>query len=132
MAEWELIAFLQLRGSVVVSLGCSGEVGVWPQRTGSMDALGRQWLWRELWLLQLFAGRFWGRRRPALHGRGSGTAAVSLLQLLLLGKGRPCARSRGRAVAADMLPFLPQKDAESLLQRLLLLLNFPVFPTLPQ
>lgn len=99
---------------------------------GLHGPLGRQWLRRELWLLQLFAGRFWGRRRPALHGRGSGTAAVSLLQLLLLGKGRPCARSRGRAVAADMLPFLPQKDAESLLQRLLLLLNFPGFPTLPQ
>jgi len=113
MTEWELTAFLQLQGSVVVPLDCSGEMGAWQccwcsagsQALGNgLRGFSEKAKAMEGAVLPLCVGRFWGRRRPALCGRGSGMAAISLLQLLLMGKGRPGARSRGRAVAADMLP----------------------------
>lgn len=50
-------------------------------------------------------GHFGAEGDQPSRGRGSGMAAVSLLQLLLMGKGRPGARSQGRVVAADMLLF---------------------------
>lgn len=93
----------------------------------SLEPAPREWVLWVLWggggyggscgCWQSFAGRF-VRRRPAHYGKGSGVAAVCPAAVC---------RQPGEGGGCCHPPLLPQKDAESLLQRLLLLLNFPVF-----
>lgn len=142
MAECELIAFLQLRGSVVVSLDCSGERGVWqlcwcsPWSQALGDELrgcsGKVMAMEGAAALAVICREIFGQKETSSpwegvwHGCSVSPAAIAY------GEGQALCLQPGKGGGCWHAPFLPQKDAESLLQRLLLLLNFPVFPSLPQ